>query len=176
MNHVWERTFASFAGPGIYFPAEMMRITESEAKAIVAGLTEIKYLEGQPADSANPCRFSIGNAAEAWTTLLVHGDAIIGFYSGSYLWINKSYRGLGLSTALILTAARHRGGKALPPGVVSQGYTAAGLAAHRAAYRQSVLTAQAEGLPVPAEIVAALGMNTGNTQRCTEPPPRSARG
>jgi len=173
MKNVWERTFASFAGPGIYYPAEMMRITESEAQAILASLNEIEWLAEQPVDSANHCRFSIYNAAGNWTTVLVHGDAIIGFYSGSYLWINKAYRGMGLSIILIIKAACHRGGKALPPGVVSQGYTAAGLAAHRAAYRQSVLMAQAEGLQVPAEIVAAVQMNSGNAKGGPQSPCRA---
>jgi hypothetical protein len=170
MNHVWERTFDSFAGPGLFYPAEMMRISENEAKEILASLNEIEWLAEQPVDSANRCSFSICNAVVTWTTVLFHGDAIIGFYSGSYLWIENAYRGLGFSTPLILTAALHRGGKALPPGVVSQGYTAAGLAAHRTAYRQSVLTAQAEGLPVPGEIIIALHKNSENINGGTRSP------
>jgi hypothetical protein len=35
----------------------------------------------------------------------------------------------------------------LPPGIVSQGYTAAGVAAHYAAYRQATLAAPVDSLP-----------------------------
>ena len=45
-----------------------------------------------------------------------------------------------------------RGGTIMPPGVVLQGYTPAGLAAHRAAHTHAVLTALARGVEVPPAV------------------------
>jgi len=159
MKVVWEGSFASFAGPGIDHPNEMMRVTEDEARMLLAGLEAIEWQAGQPVPGHRG--LSLCHAAATWTTALFHGDAIIGFYAASYLWLAKAYRGLGLSTPLILAAASQRGGSCMPPGVVSQGYTAASLAAHRSAYRQAVLQALADGLPVPESVVAALPLPRG---------------
>jgi len=139
-----ERTFAAFAGPGIDFPSKTMRVTEDEAKAILHSLDGLEWLTEHSANTVKRSGFRICNATASWTTALFHGDAIIGFYAASYLWIAKPWRGMGLSIPLILAAADHRGGRVLPPGVVSQGYTLAGLAAHFAAYQQSMLLAPAD--------------------------------
>jgi hypothetical protein len=83
---------------------------------------------------------------------LFDGDGVVGFYAGSYLWLAREHRGIGLSTPLILAAAEQRGGTVLPPGVVMQGYCRAGLVAHRTAHRHAVTMAIAAGLPVPADV------------------------
>lgn len=156
MNAIWQRSFADFAGPGIDYPADMMRVSEDEAREILARFNEIAWQGKRPVQFVGGDTFGICNAVGHWTTGLVLDDQIIGFYAGSCLWIRKEYRGLRLSTPLILAAATHRGGSCMPPGIVSQGYTSVGLAAHRAAYRQAVVLALAEGLPVPASVIAAL--------------------
>lgn len=152
-NAPWQRTFEAFAGHGIHRPSHMMRVTESEARTILAGLDALYWLAPAYVGAEQHAGYSVCNAADTWSTALFHAGAIVGFYAGSSLWIAKAHRGRGLSTPLILTAAAQRGGTVLPPGVVFQGYTPASIIAHRSAHSHAVLTAAAAGLPVPAAVL-----------------------
>jgi hypothetical protein len=152
MKAIWQRTFADFAGPGIDQPSDMMRVTDGEAHALLADLAGFDWLLPTFSGTDRHLGYHIGNAANAWCTAVFHAEEIVGFYCGSYLWIDRAHRKSGLSTPLILAAAEQRGGSILPPGVVHQGYTAIGIEAHRKAHRHAVLTALAAGLPVPAMV------------------------
>lgn len=156
MNAIWKKSFAEFAGPGCEYPSETVRLGASEAKAILAELPALHWLAPVWSGSGRQRGYRICNAAGTWSTALFVDEQIVGFYHGSYLWIASAHRATGLSIPLILAAAGHRGGRCMPPDVVFQGYTAASLAAHRAAHSHAVLTALAEGLPVPAEVLAEL--------------------
>lgn len=168
----WQRTFAAFAGRGIERPSDMMRVTESEARSLRAGLAALDWLAPVYAGAGRHAGYTVRNAAKTYTdtdtysTALFHAGAIVGFYAGSSLWIARGHRKLGLSTPLILAAAGQRGGSILPPGVVLQGYTPAGVAAHRAAHGHAVLSALAEGLAVPLAVLAEL-----EADGCRLPPP-----
>ena len=153
----WQRTFEAFAGIGIHQPSNMMRVTESEARTILANLTDMQWRGVAHAGAGRHAGYTVRNASETWTTALFRDDAIVGFYAGSHLWIARPHRSQGLSTPLILAAAEHRGGGIVPPGVAFQGYTPTGVIAHRAAHRHAVLTAMAAGKTVPAEVLAELG-------------------
>ncbi|HZX33412.1 MAG TPA: hypothetical protein VFF03_18830 [Rhodocyclaceae bacterium] len=156
MNHKqapWQRTFESFAGPGIHNPSDMMKVSDSDARQILPELAAVKWQPPAYVGEGRHAGYSVCNAVDAWATVLFHAGRVAGFYVGSSLWIAKPHRGKGLNVPLILVAARHRGGTVLPPGVVFQGYTAAGIAAHRSAHRHAVAVALAEGLPVPAEVL-----------------------
>jgi len=156
MNAIWKKSFTDFAGPGCEYPSETVRLGESEAKAILAELTTQLWQAPVWTGSGRQLGYRICNATTAWSTALFVDQQIVGFYHGSYLWIASAHRACGLSIPLILAAAGHRGGRCMPPDVVFQGYTAASLAAHRAAHCHAVLTALAEGQPVPAEVIAEL--------------------
>lgn len=149
----WQRTFESFAGPGIHDPSEMMKVSDSDAGVIIPELSAVKWLPPAYIGEGRHAGYSIRNGVDTWATVLFHGEGVAGFYVGSSLWIAKPHRGRGLHVPLILVAARQRGGTVLPPGVVFQGYTAAGIAAHRGAHRHAVAIALAEGLPVPEEVL-----------------------
>ncbi len=153
----WQRSFLSFAGPGIHQPSDMMRVGESEALGILADLGVLNWQAPVYEGSGRHVGYRICNACAACCTALFFYDQLVGFYAGSSLWIAREHRRQGLSTPLILAAAVQRGGAILPPGVVVQGYTGAGLLAHRSAHSHAVLTAVAEGLPVPVEILAEIG-------------------
>lgn len=148
----WQRTFEAFAGRGIHHPSDMMRVGESEARGILADLAALEWGAATPAAPG----YLVANATKSWTTAIFHNGAVVGFYAASSLWIARSHRGRGLSTPLILAAAAHRGGTILPPGVAFQGYTGAGVAAHRAAHRRAVLAAIEAGLPVPEPVLDEL--------------------
>lgn len=148
----WQRTFEAFAGRGIHHPSDTMRVGESEARTLLADLAALEWA----APACAGAGYLVRNATRSWSTALFQAGKVVGFYAGSSLWIAPAHRGRGMSSPLILAAATHRGGTVLPPGVVFQGYTAAGLAAHRAAHRLAVLTALAGGLPVPEAVLAEL--------------------
>ncbi|TXG96700.1 MAG: hypothetical protein E6R09_13750 [Rhodocyclaceae bacterium] len=148
MTAPWQKTFRAFAGPGIDHPSTAMRVDDDEAAAILADLGRLDWSAPVHVGSGRHAGYAIHHAREASVTALFGADGIVGFYAGSYLWIAREHRGLGLSTPLILAAAEQRGGSVLPPGVVVQGYTPAGLAAHRTAYDHAVLTAIAASQPV----------------------------
>lgn len=152
----WQRRFEAFAGRGIRHPSDMMRVTASEAASLLVDLSVQDWLAPVYAGAGRHAGYTVCNAAETCSTALFHARAIVGFYAGSSLWIARDHRGLGLSTPLILAAAGQRGGVILPAGVVVQGYTPAGLAAHRSAHNHAVLTAVAEGLPVPAAVLGEM--------------------
>jgi GNAT superfamily N-acetyltransferase len=168
MSNVWEMSFAEFAGPGIHHPSDSMRVDDDEAKLIVADLAVSEGVPTMLRPVGRQGRYVLGQVAGAAHTLLLADKRIVGFYAGSYLWIDRAHRGHGLSRPLILAAARHRAGRALPPGVVFQGYTGAGLAAHRSAHARAVGAAIAAGLPVPAPVQFEW---QAQTARCA---PRSA--
>lgn len=155
-KHPWQRTFRAFAGPGIDHPSDMMRVTEAEARTILARLAAQEWLAPVHAGVGRHAGYTVSNATSGCCTALFHDDTAIGFYAESYLWIAREHRGRGLSTPLILAAAEQRDGTTLPAGVVFQGYTAAGVAAHRAAHSHAILTAVAGGLPVPAAVLAEM--------------------
>lgn len=150
----WQRTLRAFAGRGIEWPSDSMRVDEDEAQALLAALGGRRW---SPSAAADPGDYAILAVADSPDVALFQGGEIVGFYLGSSLWVARRHRGRGLSPALVLAAAELRGGSSLPPGVVFQGYTGAGAAAHRAAHRQAVGHALAAGLPVPAEVLAASG-------------------
>lgn len=155
----WQRTFEAFAGPGIYKPSDMMRVSDAEAQVLLPGLRLLPWQEPAYRGTGRHGGYSIRNTDDAWATALFHGSEMVGFYAGSSLWISQAHRGLGLSTPLIVEAACRRGGTTLPAGVVFQGYTPVGVIAHRAAHRHAVLTALAQGLPVPAAVREEAGVD-----------------
>ncbi|MGB4062244.1 MAG: hypothetical protein WBK19_00280 [Azonexus sp.] len=151
MTAPWQRSFLDFAGPGIDRPSDTLRVTDGEAADILAKLLAQAWTTQLPARLAqNPLRdsgYTIRHTREGFNTAIFRVGHIVGFYAGSYLWISAEHRGRGLSTPLILAAAEQRGGSIMPPGVVLQGYTPAGLAAHRKAHRQAILEATERIIP-----------------------------
>lgn len=162
MSTVWEKSFAAFAGPGIDYPSETVRLGNEEAARLLIKVQTLTWQTPSWTGGGRHLGYHICNASQACSTALFAGEKIVGFYHGSYLWLASAQRGTGLSTPLILVAAEQRDGSSMPPGVMYQGYTLTSLAAHRAAYCHAVLTALAEGLPVPANVLAAL-RSTGQT-------------
>ncbi|HLO62407.1 MAG TPA: hypothetical protein VK165_05515 [Azonexus sp.] len=156
MTCIWERSFAEFAGPGIHYPSDTMRIDDGEAAAIVAELAAREHVPTVLRPTGAQRGYSIGHVAGTPHTLLLADKRVVGFYAGSYLWIERRHRGCGLATPLILAAAHNRGGTVLPPGVVFQGFTGRGLRAHRAAHRHAVRSAIVAGQPVPPAVIAEL--------------------
>lgn len=156
MTAPWQNTFRAFAGPGIDHPSSAMRVDDDEAAAILADLAMVGWSAPAHVGSGGHAGYAIHHARQECVTALFGDDGIVGFYAGSYLWIAREHRGLGLSTPLILAAAGQRGGRVLPPGVVVQGYTRAGLIAHRKAHHHAVMAATAAGLPVPATVLAGV--------------------
>lgn len=140
MFRIQQRTFEDFAGRGVRHPSDSMRVSDGEALLLLEGLADTRW--GTPVwiGRHRHAGYSIRHAPEFVTGLFAEGD-LAGFYAGSYLWLDRRHRGRGLSVPLILAAAENRGGTVLPPGVVVQGYTAAGLAAHRSAYERSLQAA-----------------------------------
>lgn len=152
MTAPWQRSFPAFAGPGIAHPSNSLRVSDGEAASILAKLATSAWSAPVHIGAGRHAGYTIRHAREASTTALFSAERIVGFYAGSYLWIAGKHRGIGLSTPLILAAAEQRGGTIMPPGVVLQGYTPAGLAAHRAAHTHAVLTALARGVEVPPAV------------------------
>jgi len=148
----WQRTLRAFAGPGIDYPSEMMKVTARDAAIIKAELLSQIWLPPVYVGEGQHAGYTVRNSTNDWSSALFQDSTLVGFYVGSALWIAKAHRGLRLDVPLILAAADHRGGTVLPPGVVSQGYTAEGIEAHRAAHRDVVASALAQGLPVPAAV------------------------
>lgn len=151
-----QRTFLAFAGPGIAHPSDSLRVGEDEAASILANLATNEWSPPAPIGTCRHAAYTIRHARDACITALFGAEGIVGFYAGSYLWIARQHRGCGLSTPLILAAAEQRGGTIMPPGVVLQGYTPVGLAAHRAAHTHAVLTTLASGGEVPPEVLQGL--------------------
>jgi hypothetical protein len=120
MQSPWQRTLGEFAGPGIRYPSETMRIDDGEAAGILAGLSGLARSEPVHTGTGRHAGYRVRHALGDVVTALFAGDAIVGFYVGSYLWIERGHRGKGLSLPLVL-AAQTRGGTALPPGVIVQG-------------------------------------------------------
>ncbi|NTV71175.1 MAG: hypothetical protein HGA71_13655 [Azonexaceae bacterium] len=147
MTAPWQRSFLEFAGPGIDRPSDTLRVTEDEAADILAKLAIQAWSAQLPAGSLQNSGYTIRHTRAGFNTALFRVGRIVGFYAGSYLWIAAEYRGKGLSTPLILAAAEQRGGSIMPPGVILQGYTPAGLAAHRKAHRQAILEATERVIP-----------------------------
>lgn len=151
MTAPWQRSFLEFAGPGIDRPSDTLRVTDDDAADILAKLLAQAWTAQLPARlSQNSLRnsgYTIRHTRAGFNTALFRVGRIVGFYAGSYLWIAAEHRGQGLSTPLILAAAEQRGGSIMPPGVVLQGYTPAGLAAHRKAHRQALLDATEQLIP-----------------------------
>ena len=136
-----------------------MRVTDSDAADLLEQLAGLAWQAPQPAAG----RYTIRQATGVCSTALCLGERIVGFYHGSYLWIGANHRRAGLSIPLILAAAQQRGGGCLPPGVVQQGYSRAGLAAHRAAHASAIRTALAAGHPVPPAVLAELSAQPSAT-------------
>ncbi len=147
MTAPWQRSFLDFAGPGIDRPSDTLRVTDDEAADILAKLAAQAWSPQLPTRSLRNSGYTIRHARAGFNTALFRVGRIVGFYAGSYLWISAEHRGQGLSTPLILAAAEQRGGSIMPPGVVLQGYTPAGLAAHRKAHRQALLDATEQIIP-----------------------------
>jgi len=129
-----------------------MRVSDDEAASLLKHLTGLTWQAPQTALG----RLTIRQATTGYSSALFQDERIVGFYHGSYLWIAARQRGAGLSIPLILAAAEQRGGGCLPPGIVQQGYSRAGLAAHRAAHCSAIRTAQAQGRAVPPAVLAEL--------------------
>jgi hypothetical protein len=172
MTAPWQKTFRAFAGPGIDHPSSAMRVDDDEAAAILADLAQADWSAPAYLGSGRHAGYAIHHARQGCVTALFGADGMVGFYAGSYLWIASEHRGLGLSTPLILAAAGQRGGSVLPPGVVVQGYTRAGLVAHRTAHRHAVMAASVAGLPVPAAVLAGIktAVRPGNGEACSDRP------
>lgn len=138
-----------------------MRVSDDEAASLLARLAGLAW----QAPLTDLGRHTIRQATTGYSSALFRDGRIVGFYHGSYLWIAARQRGAGLSIPLILAAAEQRGGGCLPPGVVQQGYSRAGLAAHRAAHHSAIKSAKARGLAVPPAVLAELS---------TRPPGRNS--
>lgn len=96
----------------------------------------------------------------AATTLLRHDGRTIGFYAGGMCWIDPEHRGYYLSTPLIVAANIVAG--AVPYDTAGgMGFSSAGIAAHEAAHRWTVLRAIEAGLPVPGDVAAAVELTEG---------------
>lgn len=147
MTAPWQRSFLDFAGPGIDRPSDSLRVTDDEAAEILAKLLAQAWTAHLPARLLQNSGYTLRHTREGFNTAIFKVGHIVGFYAGSYLWISAEHRGKGLSTPLILAAAEQRGGSIMPPGVVLQGYTPAGLAAHRKAHRQALLEATERIIP-----------------------------
>ncbi|UCV24419.1 hypothetical protein [Ferribacterium limneticum] len=147
MTAPWQRSFLDFAGPGIDRPSDMLRVTDDEAADILAKLVAQAWSTQLPTRSLRNSGYTIRHTRAGFNTAIFRVGRIVGFYAGSYLWISAEHRGKGLSTPLILAAAEQRGGSIMPPGVVLQGYTPAGLAAHRKAHRHAILEATERVIP-----------------------------
>lgn len=154
MTAPWQNTFLAFAGPGIAHPSDTLRVSESEAAEIIAELATSAWAPPLQVGAEHHRQYTIAHAQAGCITALFGADGIVGFYAGSYLWIAPAHRRRGLSTPLILAAAEQRGGTVVPPGVVAQGFSPAGLIAHRSAHLHAVLTAIAAGWPVPPAVIA----------------------
>lgn len=152
----WQKTFLAFAGPGMHYPSDSMRVTDEEAIVLQAELVGQTWSDPVYEGGGRHAGYLIRHAQGLCATALFGAEGIAGFYSGSYLWIAPAHRGRGLSTPLILAAAERRGGSILPPGVVVLGYSRSGLAAHRAAHAHAVLSAVEQGLPVPEAVLSEL--------------------
>jgi len=152
MTAPWQKTFSAFAGPGIDHPSDSMRVSDDEAAARLADFGRLEWSAPVYVGAGRHAGYAIHHARDACVTALFDADGVVGFYAGSYLWIAGDHRGAGLSIPLILAAAEHRGGSVLPPGVVVQGYSRAGLAAHRAAYDHVALSANPAGKRVPEPV------------------------
>lgn len=161
MTAPWQNTFRAFAGPGIDHPSDTLRVSDSEAAALIAELASIAWAPARPVGAERHWQYTIADARTGCITALFGADGIVGFYAGSYLWIAPAQRRRGLSTPLILAAAAQRGGTVVPPGVIAQGFSPAGLVAHRAAHRQAVRTAIAAGWPVPPAVIAEYQRDSG---------------
>jgi len=163
MKHIWQKSFAAFAGPGIHRPSDTLRVTNDEAVELIAKLNGLAWQNPVFAGNSRHPDYQICNAEAGWNTALFFESQIVGFYADSYLWISREHRGQGLSTPLILAAAEQRGGGSImPPNVVCQGYTPGGLLAHRSAYRAAVLAALAAMLPVPSSVLDELNLTAAN--------------
>lgn len=151
MTAPWQRSFLEFAGPGIDRPSDSLRVTDDEAADILARLAPLAWSPQLPArlsqNSLRNAGYTLRHSREGFNTAIFRVGRIVGFYAGSYLWIAAEHRGKGLSTPLILAAAEQRGGSIMPPGVILQGYTPAGLAAHRKAHSQAILDATERVIP-----------------------------
>lgn len=165
MTSPWQRTFPAFAGPGIAHPSDTLRVGDGEAAVIIAGLATKSWAAPVYFGGGRHREYTIAHAHEGCVTALFGADGIIGFYASSYLWIAMEHRGMGLSTPLILAAATQRGGTVIPPGVVLQGYTPAGLAAHRSAHRHAVLDALARGCKLPPAVRRELEASGNEAKR-----------
>lgn len=150
---LWQRTLREFAGPGIDHPSEMMQVGAREAAAIRADLLTQAWLPPVYSGQGRHAGYVVCNSADSWSSGVFLDGTLVGFYAGASLWIARAHRGLGLDLPLILAAAEQRGGTVLPPGVISQGYTAAGVEAHRAAHRHAVAMALSQGLAVPQAVL-----------------------
>lgn len=147
MTASWQRSFLDFAGPGIDRPSDSLRVTDGEAAEILAKLLAQAWTAHLPARLLQNSGYTLRHTREGFNTAIFKVGHIVGFYAGSYLWISSEHRGKGLSTPLIIAAAEQRGGSIMPPGVVLQGYTPAGLAAHRKAHRHAILEATERIIP-----------------------------
>lgn len=154
MTAPWQRTFAEFVGPGRHHPSVTLRVDEDEARTILARLAGATWGEPVHVGAGRHQGYAIRHAVDDTVTGLFLDDALVGFYAGSYLWIARPHRGRGLSLPLIVAAAEARDGTVLPPGIALQGFTPLSLAAHRAAHTHAVLTAVAQGKPVPSAVLA----------------------
>jgi GNAT superfamily N-acetyltransferase len=148
----WQRTFRAFAGPGVAQPSDSLSVSADEAAAWLVDLADRSWSVSEAAGVGRLAAFTIRHTDDGQHTALFNNERMIGFYAASYLWIAPAWRGRGLSTPLILAAAKQRGGGIMPRGVVLQGYSHSGLAAHRAAHAWAVQAALTLGLPVPAEV------------------------
>ena len=110
MTAPWQKTFRAFAGPGIDHPSDSMRVSDDEAAARLAEFGRLEWSAPVYVGAGRHAGYTIHHARDACITALFDGDGVVGFYAGSYLWLAREHRGIGLSTPLILAAAEQRGG------------------------------------------------------------------
>lgn len=129
--------FDVFAGWGASIPSDAFRVTDEDAGELMDIIREADF--GSPLWSANGYEICAADFSESSNATVLYAGTPVGFYEGSCLWIAAEHRRKGLSTPLILAAVLDRSSAGvvtvLPRDVDMQGYSKAGLAAHRRAFK-----------------------------------------
>jgi hypothetical protein len=159
---VWKMTLSEFIGNYPIQddePQKHILLSEKERRLARQIMTEGQAWNRLMAHRVNNSSFYIAPLVDAPEDItLLHQDPItldwtlVGGYIGSALWIQNDdflgTRGKGLGIKLVIEKASRCQKSDWYP----ESYTTAGLAVHKAAHKQIVLRAIANGLPVPTEI------------------------
>jgi GNAT superfamily N-acetyltransferase len=152
-RHPWDMTLESFLGD---FPTDSEDLNERERiyRLTVMSAAASWIRRGAVAAEGNPCFLltSIRGRLDDVALVRVSPDGSapepVGGYVEEFLWIEPSFRGMGLAAELVLAKADRVGS---PVNAVH--YTPAGRAAHAAAHRLSVRRALKSGFKVPVAVL-----------------------